>query len=240
MKTVTVTKTLRNFGEMIEAEKSGKVSSRAVEKARNWLQDGLGNYEWYDYTYELWKNALDQIGFSNAEISHSGFSSQGDGASFTCDNIDVEKLIRFMALKVRPSNRIAPIKGGDGKQEDFRPFLVKAMGGKDHLPVYRQLLTKVDDRYLPDYIDGSVIRTSSHYVHYNTCDIQFDCRINLRESLGKLLTDFELDAETLRKHLCQAVYSELEKEYDYLMSDEALIETSDTNDYLFDESGDRE
>lgn len=49
--------------------------------------------EWYGFVLEEWTEKLEEMGFKNPDIRFTGFWSQGDGASFTCDKIDVEKLL---------------------------------------------------------------------------------------------------------------------------------------------------
>jgi hypothetical protein len=48
---------------------------------------------WYEGTIEWCKTYLEAMGFNNPEVNFSGFSSQGDGASFTCKSIDFKKYI---------------------------------------------------------------------------------------------------------------------------------------------------
>lgn len=40
------------------------------------------HFEWWDSELDYWKEELEKVGFPDAEIFFSGFSSQGDGASF--------------------------------------------------------------------------------------------------------------------------------------------------------------
>lgn len=43
----------------------------------------IEDYNWWDWVYAHWKEKLEALGFYDLEFSFSGFSSQGDGASFT-------------------------------------------------------------------------------------------------------------------------------------------------------------
>ena len=43
------------------------------------------------FEVESLETILEEIGFSNPKIAYSGFWSQGDGASFTCDNWQYKK-----------------------------------------------------------------------------------------------------------------------------------------------------
>lgn len=55
---------------------------------------------------EIYKDGLKAKGFENAEIRYSGFGSQGDGASFTCD-CNLDKLNNAYKLGLKSSIVIA-------------------------------------------------------------------------------------------------------------------------------------
>jgi len=56
--------------------------------------------DWYDFEYENWTGKLMDLGYKNIKISFCGFSSQGDGASFTAD-ID---LIQWLKVHKRKAH----------------------------------------------------------------------------------------------------------------------------------------
>jgi len=63
----------------------------AKETARDWYRSDGFDYQWWDHIYEEWTAELEDMGFGGIDISFSGFSSQGDGASFTADSFDFLK-----------------------------------------------------------------------------------------------------------------------------------------------------
>ena len=152
-----------------------------------------------------------QIGFSDAKINFSGFWSQGDGASFTA-TIDIAKLADFLATPIEPKNCI------EGDPEDFHPWIVHKCGSKATNAKYRQLVG------LGDYLDDHAVeRTSHHYSHENTCTVRLNVRDYHRAAkVDALLRELARDAESLRLALCEAIYRDLEAEYECLTSDEAL------------------
>src|ERR1051326_2894350 len=107
----TIEKVVYSYEEMLQLAKDKKISEHALEKARSWLIEGQTDVEWWDGIYDMWKEALEQIGFEDAEINFSGFCCQGDGASFTCKNVNVNKLIKFMSAKTKPTERVQVVKG---------------------------------------------------------------------------------------------------------------------------------
>lgn len=227
------------------AELKALGNQRAVERAMDWLREGAADYEWWDY-YEMWQSALHQIGFENAKIAFSGFSSQGDGASFTAD-VDLEKLATFMGTPVEPKDRVEATSNGE---EDFRHYIVE----KCHGVAFDKRFLRM--KWLENSSCFSVKRTSSHYCHSYTCTLEAELYDNGHGDLEvtktgewlwntsvphveKLFNDFVEAVEQLRKNLCGAIYSSLGKEYDYLVSDEVLEENAETNGYTFTAEGRR-
>lgn len=84
-----------------------QLSDEAKENARSWYrEDGL-NYDWWEYVIDEWKEELKGMGFDNVDISFSGFSSQGDGASFTGNHFDFVKWARWF-MSSAPTERGHP------------------------------------------------------------------------------------------------------------------------------------
>jgi hypothetical protein len=224
-----ITKTVYTYQELLDLHKAGKATSKAIDRAKDWLRQGVSDYEWYDCLFDRWTEALAQIGFSDAKLQFRGFWSQGDGASFTAD-IELDKLADFLATDIAPSEKI------EGDPEDFRPWLVHMAGTVGTNPKYRRLATL---RYYCN--PCKVERTSSHYCHENTCKVSvYLDRARPGSHIEKLLDEFEKDAEALRLALSKALYRDLETDYDYLTSDESLAENAESNGYTFTITGARE
>lgn len=236
----TLTKNVYTFKELLEAAKEpeSEVNNAAVEKARAWLQEGQTDHSWWDYTYEMWKQALEQVGFIGADIHFSGFWSPGDGASFEAD-LDFEKLIAFLSKPIRPINRVG-VKNGE---EQFLNYVVHKLGSKTTDKRFADL------RCVVDQLRGRVNRHCHQYSHERTCGVSIERNGSdddeIVESLTKICLDdlvqeFEEAVEELRLELCKVIYQQLEEEHEYLTSDESLIEASEANDYAFDEDGEYE
>ena len=163
----TITKTVYTFGELLSLHREGKVTQKTVQRTRTWLIEGQTMHDWWEYVFDLWKKALDQIGFENAKITFSGFWSQGDGASFTA-NVDVATLANFMATNHEATDSIAA--SNDPGGENFRSWIVKQMGGLNSDRRYRKLALVADS------IDARVNRISNRYSHENTCAFRADFR----------------------------------------------------------------
>jgi hypothetical protein len=84
------------------------------------------------------------------------------------------------------------------------------------------------------------IKTSDsrgHYCHENTRYIEIDDFYIEDEEEKFLLNKFENLLEDLRFDLCKQIYKDLENEYNYLTSDDAVYETLQANEYYFEENG---
>jgi hypothetical protein len=226
-----ITKTVYTFRELLDASERNEIKSRAVERAREWLVQGVHDFNWFDSVTDTWNEALEQIGFESPDIRFSGFWSQGDGASFTCKSVDIDKLKAFMAATIKPNTAIS------GTPENFRPWLVSKAGGKPTDKKYRKLSA--------NYCHAEVERISHHYSHAQTC--KFNCwaethgePMQKRDRVEALVADFGKDVEQLREDLCRAIYKDLEEEYGYQTSEEQLVDVSNANDYTFDQYGHRE
>ena len=71
------------------SELSKAAQQKAIEKNR----DINTFYDWHDLTTDEQTGELIKQGFEDAKIMFSGFASQGDGACFTCSNIDFNKFL---------------------------------------------------------------------------------------------------------------------------------------------------
>lgn len=199
LKMQTITHTVYKFNEL-----SAEAKQTAIEAFKN--DTNYLDYNWWDFTYDDVVTILEFIGFSNIDISFTGFSSQGDGASFT-GNYEYAK-------------------GGVKKLVSYAPSeKVFINAAKQLQALQRKYFYK---------IFGKVERISSHYVHENTVTFSVDySSVNTLQSVA----DIEQEITEIVRTISQYIYSKLENEYNYLMSDNAIIEHITCNDYLFNEDG---
>lgn len=96
------------------------------------------------------------------------------------------------------------------------------------------------------YISGKG-RQSGHYYHENSCShniyVETDNGMQQYYNIERLFDTFHIDIENyieeLYVNLCGELYSALEKEYEYLMSDECISEHLEANMYEFEKDGTR-
>ncbi len=156
---------------------------------------------WSECIINHWKEKLENFGFENVEIWFSGFSSQGDGASFTFDNLDLEKFLK--------TYEIVP--------EKFKKLIIA-----------KRWFSIICYRY-----------SSIRYVHENSVSVDhaIDFDETKYENSYELIVDFVNWLEIEKNVICKEIYKDLEKEYNYQCSDEAIKEEFAVNGREFVENG---
>lgn len=100
---------------------------------------------------------------------------------------------------------------------------------------YSSIIGHVKD----DSIEMMVSATTSSYVHQHTAKAEitkcFDSELS--EEQSNLVNALECDVEDDRLSLSNQIYKDLEKEYEYQVSDECVDELITANGYEFEESG---
>ncbi len=212
-KTRVTTQTIFAFDEL---------SGDAKEKARAWYREGNLDHEWWDAVYEDAAQCGAVLGIDIAprgkyghEIWFSGFWSQGDGACFA------------------------------GSWE-YRPDMLKAI--RDHAPQDTDLHAIADSLDTIPHPAGWSARMKhrGHYYHSGcmSVDVSFDDSNNAVELEGEELPQAEFTAgeETITQAMrdfADWIYKSLEREHEYLQSDEQVDESIRANEYEFTESGER-
>jgi len=164
--------------------------------------------EWYEQVYEPFKEKYSDL-FEITDIYFSGFYSQGDGAMFEYSGITDKLIDEFIA------------------QLELSPLRKKI----------------VKDIY---YFRGSG-KHHGHYYHEKCCwhIINIECNYAYREGHYPNIDEFmyelqiEFDAYVRERYieLAQELYSMLEDNYEWLISDEVITETLIANEFEFNETG---
>lgn len=195
-----------------------ELSESAKEKAhQEWAQQDIG-YEWWDSTYDHWKDKLSDLGIEVDDIYFSGFCSQGDGACFT-GRVRANEFIRAHATKEN---------GLEVK--------------------YHALIEACDDSWCGNfslrhsghyYHSNSVDASDMEDCRYAPSTGFFSAMDDdmFADIVNGLLDEFETFAmETCREYMDE-IYNDLEEEYEYLTSMESFEELAEINEWLFNEDG---
>lgn len=208
-----------------------ELSKDAQSKALDELRDLNVQYDgWHDDVIDQFKEDMEMLGLSDVEVSYSGFFSQGDGASFTAEVSDTEVFMKE-ALGLESDEWLDM---GDG----IKP--------KDELDALRSDLLDIGfdtrEKLTPENFIIQIRRTSSRYSHENTIEGDVDIE-DIPESIEdefpfyKYQDMIQNKVTNWAREKSKNLYRDLEKEYDYLTSDEVVKDSIEANDYLFTEDG---
>jgi hypothetical protein len=212
----------------VEIYKYGELSEQAQQKAREWYLEGM-DYDWWDSVYEMAIEDGKEKGFYIDKIFFSGFSSQGDGASWV-------------------------------GQVDVRQWLEENLPDSIGLSAWCQL---IQEDVVSKHV--KVVANNSHYCHESTMqfnDVEDNCNytdqyimelpsifkgMEVQHLFDIIATDPDCpfkDTTTITNAITESgkvyaidIYHRLREEFDYLCSDEMMLDHFDCNDYHFNEDG---
>jgi hypothetical protein len=208
-------------------ELSPEAQGNVIENNREINVDYDG---WEDGVTEDFQEDMKNIGIDDITISYTGFNSQGDGASFTSDDVDTRKLFDAVGIK---SNKALNMEVDDerssGENKEFYDLLdtMEDVGQVDR------------NRIKPEELRVWIERIDSRHYHENTIRAHVEIweepdgweeSYGFLDELGDKVTEYV-------RELCKDLYRKLEGEYDNLTSDESVKSTLIDNDYKFDEEG---
>ena len=193
-----------------------ELSDSAKETARDWFREGALDYDWWEYIYEDAATIAEMMGI---ELATKPVKLMGGGTR-------QDPCIYFSGFA----------RQGDGAC--FEGYYSYAKGSakavKSHAPQDEELhrivkgLQECQRRAF--YTLTASIRQTGHYSHSRSMTVNAesergDCD---EATLYELLVDF-----------ADWIYKRLDAEHDYRMSDEAVDEDIQANEYEFEEDGSR-
>lgn len=223
----------------ITTYKFSELSDKAKEKARDWYRDGALDHDWWDAVYDDALSVAVRLGIeitSKAKppgerapaIYFSGFCQQGSGACF-------EGYWRHKEKPHRTSPDAIFRKKVLNTNERYTSF-EEAI--KDYAPNDEELnkIAKELDTYT-NYACG--IRQDGNYSHEHTMQFTHYVTNEHGDDDDTDENDTTSQVEETLRDFARWIYSRLEQEHDYLLSDEVVDESIAANEYEFDEDGDR-
>jgi hypothetical protein len=91
----------------MNAYKVGELKDKPRETALAWLREVQTDHDWFTFAVEHWTTELEAKGYADADISFSGFYSQGDGASFTA-TVRLAKWIKADPKRAKKYAKLMP------------------------------------------------------------------------------------------------------------------------------------
>ncbi len=190
------------------------------------------HHEWWDCVYEDFYQICHILGIEldKGEPSCSGFWSQGDGASWTG---------RYQAQSLLSGYETS---GTYSPTYDLAPAKIRK-----HAPQDEELHRIADELCLLGRIYGPVYATvrrhnNNNYVHSSTMCVSeweyYDEELDVNDMDDLILDHIEETLLDVFKALADWLYRSLEREHDYLTSDEAVIDTLEANEIEEDEDED--
>jgi hypothetical protein len=210
-----------------------ELSAKAQEKARQWFSESL-DYEWWEHTYENAKAGGPERGFEIEDIRFSGFWSQGDGASWT-GSVNIKEFLDYHLKEDNP---------------DYgRYFILQAILAETNDWVERY--TNVNRRGFHYVHDNTMFLETINYSGLENLDADDEERLQeegplqradiyqLREGINidRLIDDLETWVIEEAQAYARQIYDDLESEYEHLTSEESLVESAESNGWMFDEDG---
>lgn len=200
-------------------------------KAKAYALDKYNNSEdyWYESTLEQAKEDGLALGFHIDDIAFSGFSSQGDGASwmghihlgeYIDANIkdDDPKQASYMVMRELIRNEWIE------RMEVDRPSFMYSHSGTMRNGGARDHAYDVaaDDYY---FLDEGILKGASVYELYTSINGEY------------LLFELCELAFNHAKEYADDIYKKLRADYDHYSSEEVFAETAEINEWDFDETG---
>ena len=218
-------------------ELEGKARERALQTGREWA---MSDRWWWYATYEDFITVADLLGFSMAvdtrgeeDIQFSGFGSQGDGASFTGQF----SLARAAGAKERIQS-YAPLDQTLGRLADEAEQLAKE---------FKLWQEQVAPNVEADSCLIDIRRDQGMYVHAFMMESSSEPLVDaiaesLEDAAGEFpyyadVSRFEDRALDLARYLARWLYDQLEKESEYLTSDERVAEGFSASEVVFLSNG---
>jgi hypothetical protein len=213
----------------VEIYKYAELTPQAQQKAREWYIEGM-DYEWWEGVYDMATKDGEEKGFYIDKIFFSGFCSQGDGASWT-GQVDVRQW-----LEENCKDSIGLSAWCQLIQEDVISKHVKVEANNSHYchestMAFQDVEDETDgfaDEYemvLPSIFKGMQVQRLFDIIATDP-DCPFKDTTTITTAINESGKDYARD-----------IYQRLREEYDYLCSEEMMLDHFDCNDYHFTNEG---
>lgn len=188
-----------------------EISESMIKKYRHY---NVEHIEWWDATYEYFKEQMAQCGIDVDRMFFSGFWSQGDGACFE-GRIDDMQLFLDTHFKPREYTAIRKLMEHGGT-------IYCKVEHSGHYYHENCTCFKIGGDSFSNCLDTP---TTTHEQVVEALD----------SVLANEMIDFEEASVAIFKGYMKKLYRDLEKEYDYLTSDAAVKEAIVANELTNDE-----
>ena len=216
------------------------LSDSAKETARQWYLEGM-DYEWYDGVYEMVIEDGKEKGFYINEIFFSGFYSQGDGASWI-GQVDVGAWLKANAPDSIGVSALVALVNKDYIEKHVR--VSRSSSNYCHENTMDIDEVQFDGRFYDgneldeveletETIEGQGIFDGLSLANVRDIVNTDEANPYRLSNIAKLDEDIEESA----KDYARDIYQRLREEYEYLCSEEMMLDHFNCNNYQFTEEG---
>jgi hypothetical protein len=212
----------------VEVFKYDELDDSVKQKAREWYLEGM-DYEWWEGVYEMAIEDGKEKGFYIDKIYFSGFCSQGDGASWT-GQVDVRQF-----LETHYEDSIGLSAWCQLVQEGIVSKFSKVEANNAHYchestmnfsDVWDEVgVEDTEPLLLPSIFKGMSIENVFDIIATDSA-----CTLKDVDAITQAITESGKD-------YARDIYQRLREEYEYLCSEEMMLDHFDCNDYFFDSDG---
>lgn len=216
-----------------------ELEGKAKDKARDWLMESAFGCDWYDFIYDEWIEVLERFGFYNININFSLSHSQGDGASFSA-KIPIHAFLSNMGYTGEKSEAVEKTIYEQPTEEHWKEVkkIVEGNIGKSkgRAWVVKNAAGLLDTAKITNGHGG-------HYVHENTIRVEFDYHwlnkwtLAQESAMENFYDELQGDILHFSKMMSRAIYKALQREEEWLSSDESLTDLAESNGYEFTKNG---
>jgi len=206
-----------------------ELSQTAQQKAREWYLEGM-DYEWWEGTYEMAIEDGKEKGFYIDKIYFSGFYSQGDGASWI-GQVDVRQW-----LEENLPDSIGLSAWCQLIQEDVVDKFSKVVANNSHYCHESTMQFSDIEDHTDEFTDDWLMELPSIFKGmevqhlFDIIESDPNCPLKSTEGITQAIT------ESGRQYAVE-IYGMLKQEYEYLCSEEMMLDHFNCNDYHFTEEG---
>ena len=212
----------------VEVFKYAELSDSAKQRARDWYIEGM-DYEWWEGVYEMAKEDGKEKGFYIDKINFSGFCSQGDGASWS-GFVDVRQW-----LETNVPDSIGVSAWCQLIQEDVVTKNIQVTQSGRHSHEETMSFVDVEDN-ADQFNDDWELHLPSIFKGMSVANL-FDIIATDPTCTLKNVDDITTAIAISGKQYAIDIYHRLREEYDYLCSEEMMLDHFDCNDYHFTDEG---
>ena len=206
-----------------------EVQEKIIEKHRYINVEG----NWWEFVYETWVTRLTEMGYdveSSRLVDEKKYDPKTGKFRFTGNKKSVKEYnINFSGFYSQ----------GDGASFTGTVDILKWLKyNADHK--YRRVVKLLENSSSTELDYGASITRHGNYYHERSTTLNltwYPDKVYDMPNLMNLLNDIERDIAHDIIHQSGMIYNDLEKEYEYLISDESIKGTLEVNSYEFDNTG---